>query len=281
MTKNPVAVCSWSYQKPLRAVAEEMRRIGVRHVHLALQPFLEGDARHGAAEGALARGYVEGLIDGGAWTVTAAMLSFPYEDYTTPATIRKTGGIVPDAHWAANRARIRAAARLAAQFKAPYLTLHAGYLDATRPSAVATFTDRVKFLADVCGENGLRLLLETGQETADHLVRFLSSVKGVGVNFDPANMLLYGMGDPVAAVAKLAPWIRHVHAKDALPSPQPGVVWGREVPWGDGRVDAPAFLAALARAGYAGALAVEREDGARRADDIALAVRRLRAARQA
>lgn len=279
--KNAISVCSWSFQKPIRAVAEAMRTMGVKQVHLALQPFLEGDARHGAAEGAQARGYVEGLIDGGAWTLSAAMLSFSYEDYTTPATIRKTGGIVPDEHWAANRTLIRAAAKLAAQFKAPYLTLHAGYLDERSPSAVATFTDRVKFLADVCGESGLQLLLETGQETADDLVRFLGTVKGVGVNFDPANMLLYGMGAPVAAVAKLAPWIRHVHAKDATPSPQPGVAWGNEVPWGEGRVNAPAFLAALKKAGYAGALAVERESGTDRVADIALAVRRLRAALKA
>ena len=269
--KNAISVCSWSFQKPIRAVAEAMRTMGVKQVHLALQPFLEGDARHGAAEGAQARGYVEGLIDGGAWTLSAAMLSFSYEDYTTPATIRKTGGIVPDEHWAANRTLIRAAAKLAAQFRAPYLTLHAGYLDERSPSAVATFTDRVKYLADVCGENGLQLLLETGQETADDLVRFLGTVKGVGVNFDPANMLLYGMG------AKLAPWIRHVHAKDATPSPQPGVAWGNEVPWGEGRVNAPAFLAALKKAGYAGAIAVERESGTDRMADIALAVRRLAA----
>ena len=274
---NPISVCSWSFQKPIRAVADEMEKLGVQHVHLALQPFLEGDARHGAAEGALAKGYVEGLIDAGKWKVSASMLSFSYEDYTTPATIRKTGGIVPDEHWAANRTLIRAAAKLAAQFRAPYLTLHAGYLDERSPSAVATFTDRVKYLADVCGESGLQLLLETGQETADDLVRFLGTVKGVGVNFDPANMLLYGMGDPVAAVAKLAPWIRHVHAKDATPSPQPGVAWGNKVPWGEGRVNAPAFLAALKKAGYAGAIAVERESGTNRMADIALAVRRLAA----
>lgn len=274
--KNPISVCSWSFQKPVLSVADEMEKLGVQHVHLALQPFLEGDARHGAAEGALARGYVEGLVDSGVWTVSASMLSFPYEDYSTPITIRKIGGIVPDEHWEANKKLIRAAARLAAQFKTPYLTLHAGYLDEKSPSAVAKFTDRVKFLADVCGENGLMLLLETGQETADDLVRFLSTVKNVGVNFDPANMLLYGMGDPVAAVAKLAPWIRHVHAKDALPSPKPGLEWGTEVPWGDGRVNVKAFLGALRQIGYTGAISVEREGGTRRVADIALAVSRLR-----
>lgn len=273
---NPISVCSWSFQKPIRAVADEMEKLGVQHVHLALQPFLEGDARHGAAEGALAKGYVEGLIDAGKWKVSASMLSFSYEDYTTPVTIRKTGGIVPDEHWEANRKLIREAAKLAVQFKTPYLTLHAGYLDEKSPSAVAKFTDRVKFMADVCGENGLKLLLETGQETADDLVRFLGTVKNVWVNFDPANMLLYGMGDPVVAVAKLAPWILHVHAKDALPSPKPGREWGREVPWGEGKVNAKAFLAALEEMGYKGAIAVEREGGSQRAADIALAVSRLK-----
>ena len=273
---NAISVCSWSFQKPIRAVADEMEKLGVQHVHLALQPFLEGDARHGAAEGALAKGYVEGLIDAGKWKVSASMLSFSYEDYTTPVTIRKTGGIVPDGHWEANRKLIREAAKLAVQFKTPYLTLHAGYLDEKSPSAVAKFTDRVKFMADVCGENGLKLLLETGQETADDLVRFLGTVKNVSVNFDPGNVLLYGMGDPVAAVAKLAPWILLVHAEDALPSSKPGREWGTEVPWGGGKVNAKAFLAALEEMGYKGAIAVEREGGSQRTADIALAVSRLK-----
>jgi sugar phosphate isomerase/epimerase len=78
-------------------------------------------------------------------------------------------------------------------------------------------------------------------------------------------------------VAKLAPWIRHVHIKDALPSKKPGVEWGEETPWGDGKVGAAAFLAALDKVGYKGALAVEREGGSSRTADIALAVRRLRA----
>lgn len=274
--KNPIAVCSWSYQKPLMTVADEMSKIGVKHVHLALQPFLEGDARHGAAEGALTRGYVKGLIDAGTWTVTAAMLSFSYEDYSTPVTIRQTGGIVPDDRWEANKKLITEAAKLAASFKTKFLTLHAGYLDEKNPDAVARFTARVQFLADACAANGLQLLLETGQETADDLVKFLGKVKGVGVNFDPANMLLYGMGDPVAAVAKLAPWIRHVHIKDATPSPKPGFAWGNETPWGDGQVGAKDFLAALEKIGYTGALAVEREGGTQRTADIALAVKRLR-----
>jgi sugar phosphate isomerase/epimerase len=259
-------------------VADEMRKIDVKNVHLALQPFLEGDERHGAAEGALTRGYVHGLVDSGAWTVTAAMLSFSYEDYTTPVTIRRTGGIVPDAHWAANQKLIRAAAKLTAELKAPYLTLHAGFLDESNPKALKTYVERVQFIADVCGEAGVKLLLESGQETAGDLVKFLGMVKGVGVNFDPANMILYGKGDPVAAIPLLAPWIEHIHVKDANFTNKPGT-WGEEVVWGDGAVNPCAFFAALGKAGYKGAFAIEREvgDSAARAADIATAARRFTA----
>jgi L-ribulose-5-phosphate 3-epimerase len=101
---------------------------------------------------------------------------------------------------------------------------------------------------------------------------------GAGVNFDPANMVLYDEGNPVQAMAVLAPWIRHVHIKDGIRTRRPGA-WGREVPWGEGEVGAEAFLRELKRLGYAGALAIEREAGDRRVQDIRSAVERLEAFR--
>ena len=115
---------------------------------------------------------------------------------------------------------------------------------------------------------------ETGQETAADLAKFLPTVPGAGVNFDPANMILYGKGSPVEAVRTLAPWIKHVHLKDAVVTKKPGT-WGTEVPWGDGEVDAPRFLAELEAAGYKGNFAIEREGGNDRPGDIALAAKRL------
>jgi len=200
-----LGVCSWSFRMPLDRVAEEMRKLNLHRIHLALQPFLEGDARHGAAEGAEARRKVEERLASGEWKLSATMLSFSYEDYSTLETIRKTGGIVPDAHWEANKKLIRAAAKLSAELKAPYLTLHAGFLDESNPKAFKTYVERVQFIADACGEAGVKLLLESGQETAADLVKFLGHVKGVGVNFDPANMILYGKGNPVEAIPLLAP----------------------------------------------------------------------------
>ena len=79
-----------------------------------------------------------------------------------------------------------------------------------------------------------------------------------GVNFDPANMILYGMGDPVAALRALEPHVRQVHVKDALPSATPGE-WGSEVRAGTGRVDWPAFFAIARELGVA--FLIEREAG--------------------
>ena len=271
-----LGVCSWSFRAPLDTVAAEMRAMGVKRIHLALQPFLEGDARHGSAENAdAAKRALERFVSG-EWILSATMLSFPYEDYSTLESIRRTGGIVPDAHWEENRKLVKKAAKLSAAMKAPYMSLHAGFLDESDPVALKKYVDRVQYIADVCSGEGVKLILESGQETAEDLAKFMPHVKNVGINFDPANMILYGKGDPVAAIPLLAPWIAHVHVKDAIASKTPGT-WGEEVVWGDGSVNPPAFFAALRKAGYRGAFAVEREagDAASRRADIATAVKRF------
>ena len=202
------------------------------------------------------------------------MIGFPQEDYSTLDTIKKTGGVVPDDAWESNKKIVRAGAKLSAELKSPVLTLHAGFLDESDPVALKKYTDRVKFIVDTCGEAGVPVAFETGQETAADLAKFMPTVPGAGVNFDPANMILYAKGNPVEAVRTLAPWIRHVHLKDAVLTKKPGT-WGTEVPWGDGEVDAPRFLAELEAAGYKGNFAIEREGGNDRPGDIALAAKRL------
>ena len=94
------------------------------------------------------------------------------------------------------------------------------------------------------------------------------------MNFDPANMILYGKGDPKEAVKVLANWIKHIHVKDALPTETPGT-WGAEVPWGDGKVESNEFLTILREVGFNGVLGIEREAGDDRIGDITLAMERL------
>ena len=284
-----VSVCSWSYRRSIRDIAAEMRKIGVDHIQLALTPFIDpkavvpGAAGEASGESAPAdpidvqRRQVEELLASGEWTLCSSMFNSAYEDYTTPATIRRTGGIMPDEHWEENRALIVKAARLSAEWKAPYFMLHAGFLDDSDPASYAKFTDRVRFIRDTCGENGVELILETGQERPEHLAEFLSKNEGVYVNLDPANIILYDMGEAVPAVKTLAPWIRHLHIKDGIHPAKPGD-WGQEVPWGEGQVNAPEFLRALDEIGFTGYGAVEREAGDDRAGDIARAIERLRAA---
>ena len=274
VTAENLGVCSWSFQKPLDDVAAEMKKLGLKRIHLALQPFLEGGSRHGAAEGAAALDRVKARLASGEWKLSATMIGFPQEDYSTLDTIKKTGGVVPDDAWEANKKIVRAGAKLSAELKSPVLTLHAGFLDESDPVALKKYTDRVKFIVDTCGEAGVPVAFETGQETAADLAKFMPTVPGAGVNFDPANMILYAKGNPVEAVRTLAPWIRHVHLKDAVLTKKPGT-WGTEVPWGDGEVDAPRFLAELKAAGYKGNFAIEREGGNDRTGDIALAAKRL------
>ena len=118
----------------------------------------------------------------------------------------------------------------------------------------------------------MTLAFETGQETADLLRKTLDDLKSpnIKVNFDPANMLLYDMGDPIRAVEILGPDIRSVHMKDALRPAAKGQ-WGREVPLGQGEVNIRRFIEALKSVGYTGPLIIEREvgDQAERMRDVA------------
>ena len=273
-----IGVCSWSYQRPLREVADEMAKIGVKGIDLALTPFVAPDGRHGVEEGEEALAFAKAQFASGAWRLFATMISFPQKDYSTLDTIRKTGGVVPDDCWPRNREIAAAAAELSGTLGAPYMLFHAGFLDESNPTAYAAYVERVSFVRDACARAGVQLILESGQETAEDLARFLRDVPGLYVNFDPANMILYGKGRPMEALETLVPWIRKIHVKDADATAVPGT-WGTERPWGEGQVGGAAFIDALNGLGFTGNMTIEREGGDDRAGDIARAAARLREGR--
>jgi sugar phosphate isomerase/epimerase len=270
-----IGVCSWSYQKPIAEVAVEMEKTGVKGIHLALGPFLAPDKRHGAAEGAAALARVKAKIASGEWKLLSTMIGFPQEDYTTLESIRKTGGVVPDDVWPRNKALFAAAAKMTKELGAPFLSTHAGFLDEHDKAAYAKFVERLTWMRDECAKWGVKLILESGQETAPDLANFMKKVPGIGINFDPANMILYGKGDPIAALDHLMPWIDQIHIKDAKATTKPGT-WGTEVAWSEGQVGGRAFIAALQAKGYKGHFVIERESGTQRAKDIASAVEKLK-----
>jgi len=265
-TRWNIGICSWSLQTGIAEVAKAMKEMGVKHVHLAAGPAL-GD-RGGE--------YLD-LVKQQDWVISSTMIDFAQEDYSSLESIKVTGGIVPDEYWEKNKKVFAAAAEVTSKLSVKYLSMHAGFIDHTDVEKYKVVCDRIKCLADIAAENGIILLMETGQETAEELAEFMNEMAhpAVGINFDPANMILYDKGDPIEAVKVLSAWIKHVHIKDAIKTKTPGQ-WGSEVPWGEGQVDSGKFLAVLNEIGYEGTLAIEREAGDDRLGDIRMAVERLK-----
>jgi len=243
-----------------------MRTAELTRAQLALAPLCEDPATWGDAPQLLADAGID---------VASGMLATVGEDYSSIAAIHRTGGIVPDDTWPASRELACKVIDKAAQLGLALVTFHAGFIpdDAADPT-YALVRDRLRQLADFAGERNVALGLETGQESAATLGAFLADLDrdNVGVNFDPANMLLYGSGDPIEAVTLLAPHLRQVHIKDATPAGKVGE-WGAEVVVGTGDVDWTTFAATLRQGGYQGDLMIEREAGDNRIDDIATARR--------
>jgi sugar phosphate isomerase/epimerase len=122
---------------------------------------------------------------------------------------------------------------------------------------------------------GTRLALETGLEPGEALGRFLDrfDTGGLGVNLDPANLVMNGF-DPYEGAQKLQGKIVHAHAKDARPASASRSA--QEVPLGHGDIDWMRFLGVLEEVEYRGWLTVERESGERRLADVAEGVGFLR-----
>jgi L-ribulose-5-phosphate 3-epimerase len=257
-----LAVCTWSLQPTdPKQLFSQLDAIGLRRVQCAIDPVRENPAVWGRFAEDAARAGV---------TFASGMFGCVGEDYTTMETIRRTGGIVPDEHWPKNWENIQRTAEIAHNMQLKLVTFHAGFLphDESDP-AFATLLERLRRVADVFAAKGINLGLETGQESADALAAFLERLErpNVGVNFDPANMILYEKGDPIAALRILSPWLQQCHLKDAKRTRVPGV-WGDEVPVGSGEVDWKRFFAVLEEIRFQGYCCFEREAGEARVADI-------------
>jgi len=267
-----LGVCSWSLQATgPEDLARKVTALGLNKVQLGLTPHRDDP---GTWEG------VQEILGESGISIVSGMFATVGEDYSSPATIRVTGGVVPDQYWDENWEIAQAAARTAQEMGLTSVTAHAGFLP-HEPSdpAFDKLCGRLLQIAQVFGDCGASVLLETGQETAATLTSFLGELDSrgatnVGVNFDPANMILYDMDDPIAGLRELAPRVEHVHIKDALRTKVKGE-WGEEVIVGTGEVDWTAFVAILNQAGFDGPLVFEREAGDDRVGDIGQGIEAL------
>ena len=152
-------------------------------------------------------------------------------------------------------------AEFAAKMGAVQMATHAGFLpeDPNLPQYEAV----VNALREIAGHAknlGVTFLFETGQETPTTLKRVMDDIgtDNLGVNYDPANLLLYGKANPMDALSILGPYIRDVHAKDGL-YPTDGRSLGHETRLGEGLVDFAVLIGYLKQRGYNGAVTIERE----------------------
>ena len=260
--ESRLAVCSWSLQpKSPEALIAQIREIGIPRVQIALDPLRESPDTWDKTSNLFS---AENIV------IVSGMFGTIGEDYSSLDSIKETGGVVPDEHWDANWSNIQHVAKIAAGLDLKLVTFHAGFLPhEENDPGFDKLLKRITQIADTFDTHGIELGFETGQETADTLRIFLEKLDRptVGVNFDPANMLLYDKGDPIEALETLAPFLKQCHIKDATKTKEPGM-WGSEVPVGKGEVDWHAFFSSLNKLGYTGDCCIEREADDQRVTDI-------------
>ncbi len=233
---------------------EVARELGVHTIHLHTprqESRTEGQAREFLAQ-----------LDELGITITCVFGGFEGESYADIPTVKETVGLVPPATRRARLEEMKEIADFARRLGVNVVGLHIGFVP--HDSNEADYHEIVSVARDLCdhaANQGQAIHLETGQEPADVLLQFLDDVgrTNLFINFDPANMILYGIGEPIEALEKLGPRVRSVHCKDATWSNQPGITWGTEVPLGEGDVGMETYLRTLSKIGYSGPLTIERE----------------------
>ena len=214
--------------------------------------------------------------------LATVVCAYEGESYADIPTVKSSVGFIPPSTRAAREQRTRDVSDFAAELGVGGIGCHIGFVPDDRLDAdYLAVRDMVRRICDHAAANGQTFALETGQEAADVLLRFMDDTGrgNLKINFDPANMILYGTGDPIAALDVLAPHVISVHAKDGDWPPR-GVpdALGTERRLGEGAVGIEKFVAALKRAGYQGTVNVEREipDQQQRMTDIQDAIALLK-----
>lgn len=240
-------------EKPPAEIVESVVSLGVRCGQLGL---------HGEADlGAASRSLWQTAISANSLTVVTAVVSFSGESYADVEAVERTVGYLPTATRAEREQRTFEVSDFAAELSIPGLAAHIGALpENTKDPDYVAIRDLVRRICDRCANHDQTFALETGQEPAEGLRQFILDVDrpNLGVNFDPANMVLYGSGEPMSALETVRDWVISVHCKDGVAPTEPGQL-GSETPLGQGEVGMERYVRKLSAIGYRGPLVIERE----------------------
>ncbi len=260
MTTLEVGVCGWCLDRHdlIHSIEVASRQLAVSCMQIGF--FTTDDLR------AVDANTVASAAEAVGMSLVGSFVGFDGEDYSSIERIALTGGFTADETYAARLVMTRVAAEVTRILGGRSLAMHAGTIPSDAKSPLFTkLVARIREVADILEECGLRLLLETGSEPADIFLDFLNALEGqnIGVNFDPGNFIVYGTDEPAQAFSKLKQRVENVHLKDAVRSARPGIEYGRAVPLGLGDAQIPRIVSTLRLSGYAGPLLVEipaRED---------------------
>lgn len=263
-----VGVMFWAGRDPVKTI-REVKSLGVRCGQVAIP----GDL---SLQGAALDWKTAAINED--FTITTVFCTYNGESYTDIPTVQRTVGFIPPATRAEREERTLRVSDFAAALGVRSIACHVGFVpeDPSDPDFDAV-RNLVRRVCDHAAGNEQTFALETGQEPADLLLKFLTAVdrRNIGINFDPANMILYGTGDPIEALSILSPQVISVHAKDGQwpPKDAPKAL-GKEMPLGKGSVGMEQFAAKLKQVGYKGTINVEREieDHEQRLEDIRMGV---------
>ena len=225
-------------------------------------PTIQIHAPHAGNRDEAAASEIQKRLDSYGIVATAVFGGFEGESYADIPTVIETVGLVPESTRQARLAEMKEISEFAKFLGCDVIALHLGFVPHDVESKL--YKETVEVTQDLCqyaAANNQSLHLETGQETAQGLVTFIDDTccDNLFVNFDPANMILYGTGEPIEALQTLGNRVRSVHFKDARWAEKPGAEWGEEVRLGDGQVDISKYMQTLKAIGYDGPLTIERE----------------------
>ena len=172
-----------------------------------------------------------------------------------------TLGLVPRKYRKSRVAALKMAADFAVWCKIPAIVTHLGFIpEAPVDPVFKEMVSTVKEVAVYCKKRGLEFWFETGQETPVTMLRLIQEVNtgNLGVNLDPANLILYGKASPVDSLDVFGKYVAGIHAKDGVYPTDP-MSLGHEVRVGTGKVRFPELIRKLGKIGYKGAFIIERE----------------------
>lgn len=215
------------------------------------------------------------------FTIVTVFAAYNGESYADIPTVERTVGFIPRESRQERERRTLGVSDFAAKLGVKSIGCHVGFVPEDKSHEDYTgVRDLVRRICDHAASHGQTFALETGQEPAPVLLDFLNDVDrpNIGINFDPANMILYGTGDPIEALDVLGSRVISVHCKDGdWPPANVAGALGHEKPLGQGAVGMERFLDKLKQVGYKGPLTLEREtdDLEQRMIDMEMGIRLL------